>query len=393
MSNFTETIKNFIRTHGLGIGFLSGSKADKAVESTPHVTGNLFENSQTISTSRSPAPIIESQATEHERGTPAFKKGSNFKVESAFGKKPLPNVEEEANHPNGAVKEASEAFPFFTQQTLSNLLGPSRMFDPHAFSLASFEIGRPLGSGKFGHVYLAREKRTKAIVALKVLSKKQILNSGYEFQLRREIEIQSHLNHPNILKMYGYFWDAKRVYLILEYAPGGELFKELRNQPLRRFSEKDASSYIRQMISALEHIHQKNVIHRDIKPENLLNDNGTLKIADFGWSIHAPKRKRHTICGTLDYLPPEMVKKKEHDKTADLWCLGILCFEFVTGKPPFESDDKESTYNKIVNLRLRFPSYVSVEAKDFISRMLMIDPVKRMNLAQAKKHPFITKYE
>ena len=106
--------------------------------------------------------------------------------------------------------------------------------------------------------------------------------------------------------MFGYFWDDKRIYLILEYCPGGELFKLLKNQPNGYFTEKQAANYIIQIADALEYIHQKNILHRDIKPENLLECNGQVKIADFGWSIHA-KNKRQTICGTLDYLAPEMI--------------------------------------------------------------------------------------
>ncbi|KIH47766.1 hypothetical protein ANCDUO_22169 [Ancylostoma duodenale] len=140
--------------------------------------------------------------------------------------------------------------------------------------------------------------------------------SSVEHQLRREIEIQGHLRHPNILRMYTYFWDEKRVYLVLEYAQGGEMYKLLKKRV--RFDETTAAveddfQFMFQMADALNYCHTKNVIHRDIKPENLLiGDEGQLKIADFGWSVHAPSKKRFTMCGTLDYLPPEMVAGKEH---------------------------------------------------------------------------------
>ncbi|KIH51522.1 kinase domain protein [Ancylostoma duodenale] len=184
------------------------------------------------------------------------------------------------------------------------------------FSLSDFEIGRPLGKGKFGSVYLARVKENGFFVALKVLFKSQMSKSSVEHQLRREIEIQGHLRHPNILRMYTYFWDEKRVYLVLEYAQGGEMYKLLKKRV--RFDETTAAveddfQFMFQMADALNYCHTKNVIHRDIKPENLLiGDEGQLKIADFGWSVHAPSKKRFTMCGTLDYLPPEMVAGKEH---------------------------------------------------------------------------------
>jgi len=177
------------------------------------------------------------------------------------------------------------------------------------WTLDNFEIGRPLGRGKFGNVYLSREKQSKFMVALKVLFKSQLQKSHLEHQLRREIEIQSHLRHPNILRMYGYFFDETRVYLILEYAPKGEMYKFLTAQPLGRFEENMVANYMAQLADALMYCHARKVIHRDIKPENLLlGKDGDIKIADFGWSVHAPSSRRTTMCGTLDYLAPEMVE-------------------------------------------------------------------------------------
>ncbi|KAK3726845.1 hypothetical protein QZH41_016724 [Actinostola sp. cb2023] len=211
-----------------------------------------------------------------------------------------------------------------------------------SWCLDDFDIGKPLGKGKFGNVYLAREKKSKFVVALKVLFKSQLQKSNVEHQLRREIEIQSHLKHPHILRLYGYFYDTTRVYLILEYAPNGELYKHLTAS--ERFGEKETAKYIYQLAGALEYCHRLKVIHRDIKPENLLlNSLGDIKIADFGWSVHAPSSKRSTLCGTLDYLPPEMVEGKMHDEKVDLWSLGILCYEFLVGKPPFEADGHGSS--------------------------------------------------
>lgn len=256
------------------------------------------------------------------------------------------------------------------------------------WSLDDFEIGKPLGRGKFGAVYLAREKRTKYIVALKVLQKSQLLKNGVEHQLRREIEIQSHLRHRNILRMYGYFYDAKRIYLILEYSPGGELYKRLMDKV--RFSEKVAARYIYDMAHALEYCHSKHVIHRDIKPENLLiGAYGEIKIADFGWSVHAPTSRRNTMCGTLDYLPPEMVEGREHDEQVDVWSLGVLLFEFLVGNPPFEADGHAATYRRIARVDLSFPREVSEDAQDLIGRLLQKDPSTRMSLKSIASHPWI----
>ncbi|KAG8131663.1 hypothetical protein E2320_009573, partial [Naja naja] len=148
-----------------------------------------------------------------------------------------------------------------------------------------FEFGKPLGKGRFGAVYLAREKKTHFILALKVMFKSVLEKAQLEHQLRREIEILSHLSHPNILRMYNYFHDRTRIFLMLEYAPGGELYKELQKN--RRFDDNRTATYIEEISDALIYCHARKVIHRDIKPENLLlGFRGELKLADFGWSVH-----------------------------------------------------------------------------------------------------------
>lgn len=262
-----------------------------------------------------------------------------------------------------------------------------------SWSIANFEIGRPLGKGKFGNVYLAREKKSKYIVALKVLFKSQLQKAGVEHQLRREIEIQAHLRHPHILRLYGYFYDETRVYLILEYAPQGELYKVMQKEANGRFDEQKSAKYIKQLSEALKYCHHKKVIHRDIKPENLLlNLRGDLKIADFGWSVHAPSSRRNTLCGTLDYLPPEMVESKPHDEKVDLWSLGVLCYEFLCGSPPFEAETNSETYKRITGVRLQFPVYVSTKARDLITKLLRYNPAERLPLDQVLQHPWILEH-
>ncbi|KAM4748138.1 aurora kinase B [Rhinophrynus dorsalis] len=256
------------------------------------------------------------------------------------------------------------------------------------FTIDDFDIGRPLGKGKFGNVYLAREKQTKFIMALKVLFKSQLEKEGVEHQLRREIEIQSHLRHPNILRMYNYFHDKKRIYLMLEYAPRGELYKELQKHG--RFDEQRSATFIEELADALQYCHERKVIHRDIKPENLLMGyKGELKIADFGWSVHAPSLRRRTMCGTLDYLPPEMIEGKTHDEKVDLWCTGVLCYEFLVGMPPFDSPSHSETHRRIVNVDLKFPPFLSDGAKDLISKLLRYHPSQRLSLKGVMEHPWV----
>ena len=278
---------------------------------------------------------------------------------------------------------------------------PSTSARPHlpqppqrTWTLSDFDVGRPLGRGKFGNVYLARERSSKHVVALKVLFKSQLRAANVEHQVRREVEIQSHLRHPNILRLHGYFTDADRIYLILEYAPRGELYRDL--QRCGRFPEPRAARYVASLARALAHCHAKHVIHRDIKPENLLvGARGELKIADFGWSVHAVSSRRRTLCGTLDYLPPEMVAGAEHGAGVDVWCLGVLCYEFLVGTPPFEAAGHSETYKRILRVDLRFPegdAAPSPGARDLVTRLLARDPADRLSLAGVLAHPWIVEH-
>jgi len=261
---------------------------------------------------------------------------------------------------SGAVKRFSES-PLFSL--------------PHGqhkqWHLGMFEIGKPLGKGKFGRVYLAKERTSGFVCALKVLHKSELQHGGVERQVRREIEIQSNLAHPNVLRLYGHFHDTKRIFLILEFAGKGELYKHLRKE--QKFPEWKAAQYIAQMASALKYMHKKHVIHRDIKPENILvGIHGEIKISDFGWSVHAPNNRRKTMCGTLDYLPPEMIKPGSSDnyysEKVDLWSLGVLTYEFLCGEAPFE-DTPVMTQRRIARCEMSVPKYVSADAQDLIKRV------------------------
>ena len=262
---------------------------------------------------------------------------------------------------------------------------------PQNYSLGDFSIGKPLGKGKLGKVYCAMEKKTGFVCAIKVMSKKDIIDFKIEKNFRREVEIQSQLSHPLCSKLYGYFYDSENVYLILEYAIYGELYSHLKVK--RRFSDDLALHYIYQIAQGLQYLHNKSIIHRDIKPENiLLSFNNTLKILDFGWSVKLKAdHKRLTMCGTLDYLSPEMIESKEHDFGVDVWALGVLCYELLVGKPPFEEIDKNATYKRIAKVDLHIPSFVCADAAHLIENLLQHNPKKRMSLRKVVEHPWIVK--
>ncbi|KAI8137999.1 kinase-like domain-containing protein [Fennellomyces sp. T-0311] len=257
--------------------------------------------------------------------------------------------------------------------------------------LDDFDVGECLGTGRLGTVYSATELRTGKVVALKTVIKQEILDANVFRFLKREIEIQCRLWHPHILHLYAYFHDPKHVYIVLENAPGGSLHDLLRKSGA--IAETTVAKYMTQMVDAVRFIHSLGVLHRDIKPENvLIGADGQLKLADFGWAVHDHRPRRRTFCGTLDYLAPEMIENKPHDKKVDIWALGVLCYELLVGSPPFEEPEPDSinkTYNRIIQLKYTFPSHIGMNAQHFVTRILQHDPPKRPQLDELERHPWL----
>ncbi|KAI8059108.1 kinase-like domain-containing protein, partial [Gongronella butleri] len=230
---------------------------------------------------------------------------------------------------------------------------------------SDFEVGSNIGTGKFGSVYVARDQASRTVVALKILIKNELVDAAIVPFVKREIEIHAHLEHPYILRLYGYFQDKHHLYLVLDYASQGSLYDKLGQ--LGKLDEVLTARCISQVIDALTYVHSLGIIHRDIKPENILVDrNGTLKLADFGWSVHDRHGRRRTFCGTLDYIPPEMIEGRPYDHRVDIWALGVLAYELAVGVPPFEHDDFNDTYQHILRVQFTFPDHLSANARDFI---------------------------
>ncbi|EGR31122.1 protein kinase domain protein [Ichthyophthirius multifiliis] len=258
------------------------------------------------------------------------------------------------------------------------------------FSIKQFKILNKLGSGKFSDVYSAINIETGFSVALKQIKKTMIQEYKLEKDIVNEIKSQIKLEHPNIIRLYGYFFEEDSIYLIQELACGKELFADLKAQPNKRYREISVAQYIKQIIEALIYMHSQNIIHRDIKPENIMIYNGILKLCDFGYASYVtPTNLRSTFCGTLDYVSPEMVQGQNYDQSVDIWSVGILTYELIFGQAPFTVKDHESTLTKIQNDEIGFPGLISFEGVDFIQKLLVKDPFKRMTLCQALKHNFI----
>ncbi|KAJ9441838.1 Serine/threonine-protein kinase Aurora-3 [Diplonema papillatum] len=259
-------------------------------------------------------------------------------------------------------------------------------------TLADFEVGQQLGKGITGSVFVARDRRTNAVVALKRLNIAEIARQNMGVQIERELAIIQKLDHPNILKMFTYFTDKEHLYLVIEYAVRGDLWQRLLQQG--SFSLEMTAMLVSQLADAVHYAHQHNVIHRDIKPENLLLDaNKNLKLADFGWSV-LDKKPRNTFCGTPDYIPPEMVANVHYDNRIDNWCIGVFAYECLFGKPPFAAEEDSTRNKKILALDYAFPAtpVMPDEAYDLIKNLLRVDPRKRLTLEQLQEHPFIVKY-
>lgn len=213
---------------------------------------------------------------------------------------------------------------------------------------ADFEFERRLGDGAFGQVWRVRHRITSKRYGLKVVAKEKVIDMLPQF--KREVFIMYELNHPHIIKLYNHFEDERYFYLIMELAEGGNMFQKLHRE--KQFIERVAAQYFREIVLAVEYLHSHvpAIIHRDLKPENILFDaDGMVKLTDFGWSNYYSEDNlvpRTTICGTLEYLPPEMIDRMAHDTAADIWCLGVLLFEMLVGSTPFKARAKDQMLNK-----------------------------------------------
>ena len=248
---------------------------------------------------------------------------------------------------------------------------------------------KSIGKGGFGSVWKVRHKVTKQIFAIKVINKDSIVKQNMVEQTNREIEIMYKLDHPHIIKLYSHFEDDEDFCLIMQIASKGQLYSVIKR--LKRLDQRTAAQYMRETISAIKYLHTRTppIIHRDIKPENILLDqDGRCKLADFGWSNFDDGRKnRETYCGTPEYLAPEMVTKSGHDESVDIWALGVLLFEMLTGRTPFNfTGDRIQLYNNIKSLRIVWTDDFPQLAKDLVGRILRLNPKDRLTLDQIINH-------
>lgn len=284
----------------------------------------------------------------------------------------------------GDSRERSVPSPRLPPSRPSELVEQTRRGEDIGIGLGDFDMLDTLGTGTFGKVLLARLRLCASrpaqtqphYFALKVLEKVTIVRLRQVEHLNSERSTLAKVEHPFIVNLFCTFQDERNLYLLMEYVQGGELFSHLRRAG--RFSSDVARFYAANLILALEYLHSQDIIYRDLKPENLLIDSmGYIKITDFGFAKYVPDRT-YTLCGTPEYLAPEIITATGHGRAADYWAYGVLLFELLAGYPPFFDDNPLGIYEKILNGKFAFPPHIDFVAKDLIKRLLMADLSKRL---------------
>ena len=233
-----------------------------------------------------------------------------------------------------------------------------------------------LGTGTFGRVRLVKHLKTSKHHALKILKKSEILRLKQVDHIKSEVVILKMVSHPFIVNLLGHFQDERKLYMVLEYVHGGELFSHLRREG--RFSDQTGRYYASQIVLAFAYLHGMQIVYRDLKPENLLiQTTGALKITDFGFAKQV-QEKTWTLCGTPEYLAPEIIQSKGHGKPVDWWALGVLIFEMLAGYPPFYDENPFGIYQKILAGKIEFPRQFDAKAKEVTKKLLTADRTKRL---------------
>ena len=262
-------------------------------------------------------------------------------------------------------------------------------------NLHDYEIKQTVGTGSFGRVKLIKHLTSSKYFALKILTKAEIVKLKQVDHILSEVTILNSLDHPLIVKMVGMAQNERYIYIVMEYISGGELFTYLRT--VQNLKNDDARFYAGQIVLMFEHLHSLDIAYRDLKPENLLIDiTGYLKLTDFGFAKKIDGRT-YTLCGTPEYLAPEILLQKGHGKAVDWWCLGIIIYEMLVGIDPFSDDEPMAVYQNILRGKIRFPSNFPKDAKSLVKHLLVADLGKRYGnlkggVKDIKDHRWFTNY-
>merc|ERR1719412_1071465 len=268
---------------------------------------------------------------------------------------------------------------------------PKKKRNAKVCSLKQLKTIGILGKGAFGVVSLVLDPLTKKSYALKAIKKHQIVELGQQSHILNEKHVMELLHNPFLVNLQNTYKDKYKVYFLLDVCLGGELFTLLRKR--RYFDEPASKFYAACVVQAFDYMHGRGIIYRDLKPENLvLDERGYLKVTDFGFA-KGVEDKTYTLCGTPDYLAPEIVTGQGHGKGVDWWTLGILIYEMLASFPPFFDDEPIETYRKIIKCRIKFPRYFTTEAKELIKSLLRAKATKRLGVIKGgakniRNHPW-----
>ena len=259
-----------------------------------------------------------------------------------------------------------------------------------------FDPIKLLGRGSFGEVLLVRLKANKKIYAMKILSKKLLKIKKQETHTKTERDLMVKINCPFIVNIKSAFQDTSKLYIVSEFMQGGDMFFHMHDGQIVIFNNDKTKFYILELVLALEFLHKNNMVYRDLKPENILLDaKGHVKITDFGLSkiLDEENDKAFTICGTPQYLAPEVLLKKGYDKGVDWWSLGCVMYEMLTGKLPFAIKRGIKLSPKLYQKGIEFPKNINKDAKDLIEKLLVVDPQERLGEGpngseNIKNHPY-----
>ncbi|KAM4711368.1 cAMP-dependent protein kinase catalytic subunit PRKX [Anableps anableps] len=244
------------------------------------------------------------------------------------------------------------------------------------YSLDELETMATVGTGTFGRVFLVKDKKSKAFFALKQMKISDVIRLKQEQHVHNEKEVLTEISHPFLIRLFWTHHDERFLYMLMDYVPGGELFSYLRSRG--RFSNATGLFYTSEIVCAIEYLHSKEIVYRDLKPENILLDSeGHIRLTDFGFAKKLSDRT-WTLCGTPEYLAPEVIQSKGHGRAVDWWALGILVFEMLAGYPPFFDDNPFGIYQKILSGKLEFPRHLDFYVKDLIKKFLVIDRARRL---------------
>nr|XP_016928387.1 MAP/microtubule affinity-regulating kinase 3 isoform X20 [Drosophila suzukii] len=370
-------------TGGVGVGVGGGSVTPAPVSASSantnhahqhshqhhhHVANNMATDGGARLTSNNSAAVASSAINHHHHHAP----GSG--VAPTVNKNVLST---HSAHPSAIKQRTSSAKGSPNMQMRSSAPMRWRATEEH---IGKYKLIKTIGKGNFAKVKLAKHLPTGKEVAIKIIDKTQ-LNPGSLQKLFREVRIMKMLDHPNIVKLFQVIETEKTLYLIMEYASGGEVFDYLVLHG--RMKEKEARVKFRQIVSAVQYCHQKRIIHRDLKAENLLLDSElNIKIADFGFSNEfTPGSKLDTFCGSPPYAAPELFQGKKYDgPEVDVWSLGVILYTLVSGSLPFDGSTLRELRERVLRGKYRIPFYMSTDCENLLRKFLVLNPAKRASL-------------